>query len=267
NRYVAVGDRGDVLVSGDGKEWTQMAVPVRAALTAVTFSDPQNGWAVGHDAAIVHTKDGGKTWELQNFEPALEKPFMDVLFLDGQHGFAVGAYGLLRETADAGASWHDVDAPAIRGEELHFNGITKLTSGDLFIAGEQGMLGLSTDQGKTWKKLASPYDSTFFGALPFGPKGALVYGLRGNVYMNPDVRAGKWQKVDTGTVASMFGGTVLADGQFALVGLNGVVLLVNPQGGVKMLQAAAGTPLSGALPFGDGLLVVGESGVQSVVLK
>ena len=44
---------------------------------------------MGHDAAILHTTDGGKTWTLQNFQPELEKPFLDVLFLDNQHGFAM----------------------------------------------------------------------------------------------------------------------------------------------------------------------------------
>src|SRR5512134_2822062 len=45
-KFVAVGDRGGIIVSADGKSWQQVAVPVRAALTAVHFPDPQHGWAV-----------------------------------------------------------------------------------------------------------------------------------------------------------------------------------------------------------------------------
>jgi hypothetical protein len=95
---IAVGDRGNVVVSNDGENWAQVQVPVRATLTAVEFADQNNGWAVGHDAVILHTKDGGKTWQLQNFAPELERPFLDVLFTDASRGMALGAYSTRRRS-------------------------------------------------------------------------------------------------------------------------------------------------------------------------
>lgn len=266
-QLVAVGDRGGIVLSTDGKDWTQSPVPVRAALTAVHFPDAQHGWAVGHDASIVATKDGGKTWALQLFKPELEKPFLDVLFLDAQRGLAVGAYGLFFVTADAGQSWTEADAPSIREEELHFNALTRLANGDLLIAGESGMLALSSDEGKTWKRMTSPYDSSLFGALPAGDKGAMIFGLRGNAYLCTDARAGKWTKVETNSVASMFGGAALPNGELAMVGLNGVILVADAAGKVRTLQTPSGTPLSSAIAHDGGLLAVGESGVQSVKLN
>jgi photosystem II stability/assembly factor-like uncharacterized protein len=265
-RFVAVGDRGGIIASADGKEWTQVEVPTRAALTAVHFPDPKNGWAVGHDAAIVATQDGGKTWKLQNFQPDLEKPLMDVLFLDANKGFAVGAYGLFLQTENGGQQWSEVEAPAIREEEVHFNAVIKLGNGNLFIAGESGMLAVSADQGKTWKRLQSPYESSYFGALPSGDKGALVFGLRGNAYLASDV-SGKWTKVETNSLASMFGGTVLPSGELAMVGLNGIVLITGKDGKVRALQSPTGTPLSSAVPTNGQLLAVGESGVQALALQ
>jgi len=268
DRLVAVGDRGHILVSNNGKEWAQVATPVRSALTAVAFADAKNGWAVGHDAVILRTQDGGRSWALQNFQPQLEKPLLDVLFLDASHGFAVGAYGLFYETVDGGQNWAEVNAD-VRGEELHFNSITRLNNGDLLVAGEQGMLAISGDGGATWNKLTSPYESSLFGALALGEKGAVVYGLRGNVYTTRDPRSNSWTKVDTGTVASMFGGTATPDGGVAMVGLNGTVLLMDGSGGnLRRLRSSAGTPLSGAIVVGEqALLAVGESGVQSVKLQ
>jgi photosystem II stability/assembly factor-like uncharacterized protein len=260
-RFVAVGDRGGIILSPDGLAWEQVEVPVRSALTAVTFADKDHGWAVGHDAAIVGTADGGKTWSLQNFQPQLEKPLLDVLFLDAQRGFAVGAYGLLLQTADGGKSWTEADAPSIRADEVHFNSITRLGNGSMFIAGESGMLAVSSD-GRSWSKLKSPYDSSYFGALPVGATGAVVYGLRGNVYLTSDVRSGRWTKVQTNSVASMFGGTVLPGGELAMVGLNGVIFIVDAAGKVRSLQTPTGTPLASAVPHDGGLLAVGESGVQ-----
>jgi photosystem II stability/assembly factor-like uncharacterized protein len=263
--FVAVGDRGAIILSADGTTWEQVDVPVRSALTAVHFVDAQHGWAVGHDAAIVATADGGKTWALQNFEPGLEQPLLDVLFLDASRGFAAGAYSLLLETSDGGKTWSEVDAPSIRDAEgagPHFNALARLGDGSLFIAGESGMLAVSADGGRSWSKLRSPYDSSFFGVLAVGDRGALVYGLRGNAYVTQDVRSGRWTRLQTNSVASMFGGTVLPGGERAMVGLNGVVFVADAAGAVRSVQTPTGTPLSAAVPLDGGLLAVGESGVQ-----
>ncbi len=61
---------------------------------AVHFHDRNLGWAVGHDAVILRTRDGGATWELVHQDPEQERPFLDVCFADADHGFAIGAYGL-----------------------------------------------------------------------------------------------------------------------------------------------------------------------------
>lgn len=268
---VAVGDRGNIVASNDGVNWAQVAVPVRATLTAVEFVDENNGWAVGHDAVILHTKDGGKSWQLQNFAPELEKPFLDVLFTDASNGMVIGAYGLFYVTSDGGASWKELDASPIREEELHLNAITKLGNGQFFVVGETGMMGVSPD-GTTWERLTAPYEGSLYGAIPRGDKGAVIYGLRGNVYSTDDVRSGNWTKIDVGTVASFFGGTLLPSGDIAMVGLAGEIAVLSPSGKVRntKVQAMAGVTgsgtLSGAIPWKNGVLAVGELGVSRVGL-
>ncbi len=109
-RFVAVGARGHVLLSSDGKEWEQAEeVPVRATLTRVEFVGGRL-WAVGHDTTIIHSTDLGRTWTLQHFKPLWdgpisEQPLLDVHFFDANRGMAVGAYGLIMQTDDAGRSW------------------------------------------------------------------------------------------------------------------------------------------------------------------
>jgi photosystem II stability/assembly factor-like uncharacterized protein len=262
DRFVAVGDRGTILLSADGGTWEQVASPVHATLTTVSFADAQRGWAAGHDSAILHTADGGKTWTLQNFEPELSKPVLALLALDAQRAFALGAYGLLLQTTDGGASWSEVDAPTILEDGRHLNAMIRLGNGELFIAGETGLLGVSAD-GAAWKRLTLPYEGSLFGALPRGDKGALVFGLRGNVLYSDDVRAGKWTKVDTQTVQSMFGGTTLPNGTAALVGADGQYLLIDASGSVSKAHSPYGT-LSGVLPRNGDLLVVGENGVSQL---
>jgi photosystem II stability/assembly factor-like uncharacterized protein len=264
---IAVGDRGNIVASNDGVNWAQVEVPVRATLTAVEFVDDTHGWAVGHDATILHSGDGGRTWQLQNFQPELEKPLLDVLFTDAQHGMAIGAYGLFLQTSDGGTSWTEVEAQPVREEELHLNAIVRLKNGEFFLVGETGMMGVSKD-GTSWERLSSPYEGSLYGALPRGEKGALVFGLRGNVYETDDVRSGKWTAVKMGTVASFFGATELPSGDVAMVGLAGAISVLSPGGKVKntKIEAMAGVTgagtLSGAIPWKNGVLAVGELGVS-----
>lgn len=108
-RFVAVGERGHVVYSRDGRNWQQAeSVPVSATLTSVTFAGGSL-WAVGHDATIIHSRDLGNTWNLQHFEPEWERPLLDVHFYNARQGLAVGAYGLLMRTNDAGDNWETID--------------------------------------------------------------------------------------------------------------------------------------------------------------
>lgn len=261
DQLIAVGERGHILRSHDGKDWQQVQTPVRATLTAVGFADAQNGWAVGHDAVILHTQDAGATWTLQNFQPELEEPLLDVLALDAQHAFVSGAFGLFRETEDGGAHWHDVEAPDVLEGGLHLYRLRRLADGTLFVAGEQGRLGVSHDGGKTWARLESPYEGTFFGATAVGEHGVVVCGLRGNAFYAADINAPSWQKIDTGNPESLFGAATLPDGRVVLVGLNGRVLVFDPVNTLmSRLPSPVDTVLSGVEPWQDGLVTVGESG-------
>jgi photosystem II stability/assembly factor-like uncharacterized protein len=118
DRYIAVGERGHVLISTDARTWRQSEnVPLRVTLTAVT-SVASHVWAVGHDGVILHSGDAGEHWEIQRRDPRGQPaegispddvrqgaPLLDVLFIDGTHGFAIGAYSLFLATSDGGTTW------------------------------------------------------------------------------------------------------------------------------------------------------------------
>ncbi len=186
NGFVAVGVRGHALTSEDGLTWTQAPVPVRATLTAVDFVDDKRGWAVGHAATILATTDGGKSWTLQNFEPSLETPFLDVVFTDANTGFAIGAYDLFYKTTDGGETWTEYE-PQLSMGGWHLNSMVALDDGTLVIAGETGLLSKSTDGGETWNLIEAPYSGTFFGIRQLGPQGLLLFGLRGHAFVTDDV--------------------------------------------------------------------------------
>jgi photosystem II stability/assembly factor-like uncharacterized protein len=267
--YVAVGERGHTLRSTDGKAWTQSPSPVRATLTSVFFVDAQNGWAGGHDAAIIGTNDGGKTWKLQHWAPEMNVPVLDIYFFDSQRGIAVGAYGLYLTTSDGGTSWVSAENAATT-EEWHFNGLTRLADGSLLLTGEVGGVAHSKDEGTTWTKLVSPYEGTFFGALPHGAAGTILYGLRGNVFVIENVATASpasWRKLETGTHQPILGGTTLAEGGMVLVGAAGVVYKGDANG-LQAVANPAGITLTAVVPAKTGgLLAVGEKGAQSLTVQ
>ncbi|MFQ5528162.1 MAG: WD40/YVTN/BNR-like repeat-containing protein [Thermoanaerobaculia bacterium] len=277
---VAVGERGHILHSRDnGATWTQAAlVPTRAALTAVYLHDNQLGWAVGHDATILRTDDGGVTWETQYSAPEEELPFLDVRFEDADNGVAIGAYGYFLETSDGGANWSFADfAPTSaedeaeeeeddpfaydEGGDMHLNHVIRAESGRLYIAAEAGTAYRSDDNGESWTTLPSPYRGSFFSSLPLEGDLVLLFGLRGHLFRSDD--AGEtWQEIDTGTQAILTDGIRLEDGRVVVVGLEGTILVSDDGGSSFSLKAQADRQgYSAVLPHADGgIILFGEFG-------
>ena len=183
-RTVVVGERGHILISDDdGQSWNQATVPTQNTLTAVHFHDKNTGWAVGHDAIILRTEDGGKDWERVYYAPELECPLLDIIFLNATDGIAVGAYGLFLVTADGGDTWAQQQ---ISDDDFHLNHIAQSGTGELFIASEAGRIYRSSNDGSTWIELPSPYRGSFFGTLPLANNALLAFGLRGHMYRSRD---------------------------------------------------------------------------------
>ncbi|MEW6489621.1 MAG: YCF48-related protein, partial [Thermodesulfobacteriota bacterium] len=258
---VAVGERGHILTSRDhGNTWTQARVPVRALLTGVHLVDDRQGWVVGHDGVILHTADGGETWELRRWAPEEEKPLLHVWFRDPERGFAVGAYGLLLATRDGGATWTE-EPPS--DEEWHLNHVAGSPAGRIYLAAEAGNAYRSDDGGETWTALPSPYEGSFFGALPLEGDEVLLFGLRGHLYRSED--AGEtWEPVETGTEASLTCGLRLRNGSVRVAGLEGTVLH-SPDGRPPFVLDAHEDRkgISALAEAADGsLIAVGDFGVR-----
>lgn len=280
---VAVGERGHILLSDDGSNWRQVASPISALLTRVSFVNDTVGYAGGHDAAILKTLDGGQTWVLKNYQPDLEQAIYDLHFFDADNGIAVGAYDLFWRTGDGGDTWERIDSPVGQGE-LHHYSITALKDGTLLIAGERGMLSRSLDSGLTWERIVSPYFGSYFGAVASGPTGAIVYGLRGNTYVLPDVASlptvepdeygeyplgempeGGAIEIKAPSTDSLFNGIATRGGGALLVGVNGTVLRYTP-GRSELARVPSGTsaPLGDVEAIGNTLVLAGESGLNTI---
>ncbi|EDP99682.1 WD40/YVTN/BNR-like repeat-containing protein [Shewanella benthica] len=264
---LAVGERGHVFVFDEqaSPQWLQVPSPTSAHLTKVFLITPQRGWAVGHDATIIRTQDGGKTWQLQMESREIEKPLLDIHFFDEENGIAVGAYGLFYRTNDAGEHWQseyhqellfeeDVDYLAelkLEDEAFylserssllpHFNRVISTTNDQLVMVGELGLVAVSNDQGRQWQKLDFIYEGSMFNAV-YVKDSLFVMGLRGHVFKT-DASLTNWSEILLPVTSTINGVMVKKDGNLRLVGNAGVVIDVTLAGKTQLVEQRQGENL------------------------
>ena len=256
--FVAVGERGHILLSRDGKNWQQAeVVPTRSTLTTVT-SNGGRLWAGGHDAAILTSGDGGNTWTQQFFDPERQQAVMDLYFTDEDNGVAIGSYGLYLTTSDGGQNWEDVTIDEEGG--YHLNGMIRFDDGRRLIAGEAGYSYRSYDDGTTWEMLDMPYLGSMWGALRLDGECVLFFGLRGHAMETCDFGT-SWEEYDTGTESSISGGAY-SGGLVLLAANSGMVLTRDDGQGWKTEQHSSGVDFAAVIASDDGkFLLVVEDGV------
>lgn len=305
NRMVAVGEYGNVVLSDDnGKTWRQAnRVPTTITLTSVFFINDRKGWAVGHDAWIITTDDGGENWtkQLGGGEEFADAALLSVYFTDERNGFAVGAFNRTISTSDGGKTWVSRDTlmpprepskapeaedgglgdvatkPATAendrfartgADENHLNSIFRgLDANTLYIAAEGGAVFKSEDAGKTWKKLYTGYIGSFWGG--FIAKDGTLYlaGMRGNIWRSTDGGA-TFSSLDTkGADQSIATGVQLADGSMVFVGLGGQVLYTEDGVNFTLTFRPDRKGLNSLIQESGELFVFGEAGVQKQSLK
>ena len=263
-RYVAVGARGDVLLSSDGRDWKQAKVPTRTTFTAVSAVDTQI-WAVGHDGVIAHSTDGGEHWTLQRQDPwtppadsseALHDsrqgvPLLDVLFTDAKHGYAVGAYSLALRTDDGGEHWTPMTIAAAPKDET----TAKPAENDASAEHQQTF-------NKDELKLGQEGTPHFNAIARTGSGGLLIVGERGSAFRSRDDGA-TWQRQQLPYDGSMFGVIGYAGEHVLAFGLRGHVFESTDLGEHwNLLDTGTQLSLMGgaALPDG-GAAIVGANGV------
>ena len=261
-RLVAVGNAGTILLSDDeGHTWRMAASPTDELLTAVVFPSAEEGFAVGQDGVVLHSTDAGAHWTQQHLSPASDQALFTVVALTPQHLFASGAYNLILETQDGGATWKDSKIENL-DDDYHLNCATA-RGNDILVTGEAGHAFIR--YAGAWTPAKLPYDGSQFACL-VGPDGSFYsFGLRGSAF-KAEPGAAQWTRIDTGVPYSIFGATNLANGMMALVGSNGLVLLLDPANGrATQLPAPTEKTLSGVVEGQGGrLITVGNDGVHLI---
>jgi len=264
-RYVAVGSRGQILLSGDGRTWKQVEVPTRLTFTAVTAVDGQV-WAVGHEGIIVHSADGGEHWLVQHEDSPQAQddesaddadtdtrqgvPLLSVWFDDAKRGFAVGAYSLALRTDDGGEHWLPMTVAA---------GNTPAADDDASATKDKGKHALTFSKNEL--KIGEEATPHLNAIVRTGGGGLLIVGERGSAFRSRDDGA-TWQRRQLPYDGSMFGAIAYAGDHAVAFGLRGHVYETSDLGEHwNALETGTELSLMGgtALPEG-GAVIVGANG-------
>ena len=157
------------------------------------------------------------------------RPLMDVWFKNDKEGIIIGSFGMILGTSDGGNTWQPLLDRIDNVDGFHYYGIIR-SGDDLFIAGEAGGLYRSEDFGRTWQRLESPYEGSYFGIIGnLSGDFVMAFGLRGHIYYSLD-RGETWQPTSTGKKASLSGGAFLSGGILCVVGVDGSIFKSTDKG-------------------------------------
>lgn len=207
-------------------------------ITDASFPDPEHGWLAGIVGTILHTSDGGRTWEKQ--ESGTENHLFTVFFADTRHGWAAGDLMTLIHTSDGGKTWEPQEVQEILEEnvfaaEVIYNGLFFHDALEGWLVGEFGSIFHTTDGGQNWNYLhldfltpetdADEWEMprlTLYDVYFSDRNNGFILGVDGTMIRTED--GGKeWKLVDSTTKQSLYSITGVGD-TFWAVGNRGVLI-------------------------------------------
>jgi photosystem II stability/assembly factor-like uncharacterized protein len=179
-----VGGFGTMLTTMDGgRTWVQHSLPwdklipdliqqngpVSPNLNSVFFVSKQSGWVVGEFGLILHTDDGGQTWNLKRYGADLPQ-LSAVAFSDPLDGLVAGQNGTLLRTTDGGRHWTPVDL----GTKRSFYAISVEERRGVVVG--EGAVFLTEDGGATWRAMKPFPENVALSAVASFGSGAIAVG-------------------------------------------------------------------------------------------
>lgn len=171
-----------------GRIWTRKSLP---NVLSIYFIDAKNGWAVGKQATLLRTTDGGAEWQpVSGLEKLVGLPvesssysfgFRDLFFLNDRQGWLIGNFygrarshiGGLFTTEDGGQTWRRIPftlqtqytsgrfTPGLLHSVRFSDANTGSVTGEMIDGEGRFFFVLHTrDGGKTWEQFRTPSRAT-----------------------------------------------------------------------------------------------------------
>ena len=299
DRIFAVGIHGIIVYSDDeGNSWTQAKeVPFKKTLTDISCPSQNKCWATGHDATILHSFDGGETWQVQYQDIDFDAPLLSIHMYDDYEGVALGAFALSLRTANGGISW---DYLFIDDDEFqpHLNytygdnqAWRKSARDEGYAVGELGKYYVTNDRGLNWLAIETGYVGSYWSGIKVDEGQSLLLGMSGNItlatlyglndevppekstaiacyesgYYRGDCKVYAFDDLFIGTKNSLTNAELLEDGRIVLSGNGGVVSVIDMIRNKNIKTCVRSDRLSNTavIPLGiDDFLIAGENGMR-----
>jgi photosystem II stability/assembly factor-like uncharacterized protein len=274
DRLLVGGELGHILYSDDdGETWTQAAVPVSLAITSVAFADDRHAWATAHDGYLLHSADGGATWEVRLTGADIAR--LSVGAIERQiEGLRAALETVAPEDREE-AEWALDDAVfALEEATLAIDdGMTSPMLKVWFIDASVGYaLGAynvflrTADGGKTWvydsNLLDNPDKYHLYGITRSAAGTLLLAGEAGTLLRSLDDGA-TWERIESPYPGSFFGAVATGDGGLLVFGLRGNVFRSADEGAswVAVDTGDLRTLMCGTTTADGGVVLAGSAGV------
>ncbi len=159
------------------KGWTQQSATYSSGLRAVYAIDSMNVWASGTDGLLIHSMDGGATWD--SIPNGASRYLTTIEFINADTGFVAGRDSetgtpwlnhLLQRTRDGGLNWEFINLPGGQQNTIFDLDFVEGPPGEPmrgYCVGGLANVWVSNDYGDTWDRASGDcgegnFNSSFF---------------------------------------------------------------------------------------------------------
>ena len=227
----AVGDDATILHSEDGGGNWKKQNSGTGSFLSVTFPTRMSGWAVGNGGAIWHSEDAGETWVAQT--SGSTAALWCVAFAGPESGWVVGVDGTILHTEDGGSTWKAQRS----GTSDALSIVTFVTGQSGWAAGENGTILHTEDGGTSWKPQTSGTMRSLSGLAFSTASSGWAVGKKGTILHTVD-GGGTWRFQASGIRSDANSVAFVTPRSGWVVGDGGVILHTEDGGSKWMLQAS-----------------------------
>ncbi len=217
-----MGSDGDAQTSG-----------ISNTLYCVSFSDANNGTAVGASGTILRTSNGGTDWITQI--SGISNDLRSVSFTDVNNGTAVGASGTILRTTNGGTNW-TAQTSGI-SNTLYGASFTDANNGT--AVGASGKILHTTNGGTDWITQTSGISSILYGVSFTDANNGTAVGAGGKI-LHTTTGGTNWTAQTSGTTSTLYSVSFADANNGTAVGTSGTILRT-ANGGTNWTTQTSGT--------------------------
>jgi photosystem II stability/assembly factor-like uncharacterized protein len=149
---LCVGCTAGKLDSIAANPWEPVTLPTDKTILDITLvGNGPHGWAVGKNATILETTDGGKTWVDKSLDLG-ESPYnLESVSFSGKEGWIVGKPAILLHTTDEGKTWSEIPlSNQLPGDPRL---VVALGNKQAEMMTDLGAIYRTSDGGRNWKAM------------------------------------------------------------------------------------------------------------------